>query len=162
MLKKVRAIALSNKDSVYITTVLGIGYADRCLEGWSDRYLIWAMTGQTDTWILGRYLGSIWVSVYNLDKELSRINTLLLHLIWPKTFYISINWFTDLLIQRPKHQNSWSVNWLVDISANPTTRWRTRLLGSLKNTPKNRGPPRIQVPRYYLRERPDRYLDSRA
>ena len=142
--------------------VLGIGYPDPYLGGGPDRDLIWARIGQSDPWILGRYLGSIWVSVYNLYKELSRIHTLLLHLIWPKTFYTLINWFTDLLIQRPKHQNSWSVNWLVDISANPTTRWRTRLLGTLKNTPKNRDPPRIQVPRYYLRERPDRYLDSRT
>jgi len=41
---------------------------------------IWGV-GQTDTWILGRYLGSIWVSVYNLYEEFSGINTLLLHLI---------------------------------------------------------------------------------
>jgi hypothetical protein len=62
-------IIFHNPPLNYRKTVLGIGYPDPYLGGRPDRYLIWIIVGQTDTWILGRYLGSIWVSVCNSHRK---------------------------------------------------------------------------------------------
>jgi hypothetical protein len=83
MINKTREQILYIVDRNVLLVILRL--ADKQSEVYSVEHRVprsvsrgWAVS---DTWILGRYLGSIWVSVYNLYKELSRINTPLLHLI---------------------------------------------------------------------------------
>jgi hypothetical protein len=88
--------------------VLGIGYPDPYLGGRPDRYPIWVRAGQTDTWILGRYLGSIWVSVYNIYKEFLRDKYTSFTLITTQNTNISINSGPNIKTV------DLSIDWLID------------------------------------------------